>query len=376
MSGLDTIRITDVEAIYLRLPQIDARTDSSQDALIIRISTDVGITGYGEVDSCPLVVKAIVEAPSSHTLVTGLRDVLVGECPLDTTALWQKMYDRTIYYGRAGAVIHAMAGVDIALWDIKGKYLDQPIWRLLGGQHQRSLTAYASQLFGQTPEETAARAATAAAAGFTAVKFGWEPFGRDRDYDRALVAAAREGAGDKARLMVDAGLVWDAKTTIERCRMLSEYDVYFLEEPLQPGDLRGYRRVSAGADIRIAAGEEECTVDGFLRLFDEAHIDIAQIDVTRTGLTQAMQIAHAAQLRGIPCCNHSFTTDLNVAASAHFLTAIPNALMLEYSLAAGPIREGLTTERVLPVGGRLAAPNGPGLGVDLNPDCIAAFRVR
>ena len=117
------MKITDVEALYLRLPEIKARTDSSQDALLIRITTDAGIIGWGEVDGCPWVIKAIVEAPMSHTLVTGLRQILIGEDPMEITRLWQKMYQATLYYGREGAVIQAMAGIDLALWDIKGKAL-------------------------------------------------------------------------------------------------------------------------------------------------------------------------------------------------------------------------------------------------------------
>ena len=104
------MKITDVEAIYLRLPEIKARTDSSQDALIVKVTTDSGITGWGEVDGCPYVTKAIIDAPMSHTLVTGLRALLVGENPLDAGRLWRKMYEGTLYYGREGAVIQAMAG--------------------------------------------------------------------------------------------------------------------------------------------------------------------------------------------------------------------------------------------------------------------------
>ena len=107
------MRITEVEALYLRLPQIQVRTDSSQDALIVKVTTDAGIVGWGEVDGCPHVVKAIVEAPTSHTLVTGLRQLLVGEDPLETSRLWHKMYQGTLYYGREGAVIQAMAGARV-----------------------------------------------------------------------------------------------------------------------------------------------------------------------------------------------------------------------------------------------------------------------
>src|SRR3954453_2842705 len=155
------MKITNVEALYLRLPEIKARTDSSQDALLIRITTDAGIIGWGEVDGCPWVVKAIVEAPMSHTIVTGLRQLLVGEDPMEIERLWHKMYQATLYYGRNGAVIQAMAGIDLALWDVKGKALGQPVWRLLGGGYRDKLRFYASNMFQFTPQATADRAKAA-----------------------------------------------------------------------------------------------------------------------------------------------------------------------------------------------------------------------
>ena len=143
-----------------------ARTDSSRDALIIRVSTDAGVTGYGEVDSSPLVVKAIVEAPASHTIARGLRELLIGRDPLEVERLWHDMYEATLYVGRSGVVIHAMAGVDIALWDLKGKLLGLPVHNLLGGAHRTEIRAYASNMFQFTPEATADRAAAAVEAGY------------------------------------------------------------------------------------------------------------------------------------------------------------------------------------------------------------------
>ena len=304
-TGLN-VRITDVEAIYLRLPDFDeARTDSSRDALIIRVSTDAGVTGYGEVDSSPLVVKAIVESPASHTIARGLRELLIGRDPLEVERLWHDMYEATLYVGRSGVVIHAMAGVDIALWDLKGKLLGLPVHNLLGGAHRTEIRAYASNMFQLTPEATADRAAAAVAAGYTAVKFGWEPFGADPQSDEAFVRAIRQCVGDDVDIAIDAGLAWDTKTAIQRVRLLEQYRLLWLEEPLHPDNLRGYRRLTQAVDMPIAAGEEECTRDGFRRLMDEGGVDIVQVDVTRVGLTQAMLIAGDAQERGIPVANQA-----------------------------------------------------------------------
>jgi L-alanine-DL-glutamate epimerase-like enolase superfamily enzyme len=368
------IRITGVDAMYLRLPGFDeARTDSSRDALIVRISTDAGVTGYGEVDSSPLVVKAMIESPSSHTLARGLRDVLLGQDPLDVQRLWHEMYEATLYVGRAGVVIHAMAGIDLALWDLKGKVLGVPVHRLLGGAFRTEIRAYASNMFQFTPEATAERAASAVANGFTAMKFGWEPFGPDPVLDEALVRAIREEVGDDVELAIDAGLAWDAKTAIRRVAMLAPYRPLWLEEPLHPNDLRGYARLSESVDLPIAAGEEESTREGFRRLMDMGRIDIVQIDVTRVGLTQAMLIAGDAQERGLPVANHTFTTDLNAAASLQFLAAIPNALICEYCVEPGEISRNLVRNPIRLIDGKAQVPQEPGLGVELDEDVIGRF---
>jgi len=370
------MKITAVEALYLRLPEIQARTDSSQDALLIRIDTDAGITGWGEVDGCPWVVKAIIEAPMSHTLVTGLRALLIGEDPLETGRLWQKMYERTLYYGREGAVIQAMAGIDLALWDIKGKAFEQPVWKLLGGRHRDRLRVYASNMFQFTTEATADRVRKARDEGFTAAKFGWEPFGRDPKTDCAYLDAMRKAAGDGFDLMLDVGLVWDATTTIQRARLFEPYDLFWIEEPLPPDDLAGYGRVSRAISQRLAAGEEECTLRGFARLIDDGGIGLAQIDVTRCGLTQAMQIAAHAASRGLPVANHNFTTDINTAASLHFLAAAPNALVLEYCVEPSEISRRLIRNPIRLEEGHMRVPEEPGLGVEPDLGVIEKYLVR
>ena len=162
---ISDLKITGVEAIYLRLPQVKEQCDSGQDALIVRVTTDAGITGYGEVDSAPMAAKGAIEGPFSHTTATGLAHVLIGEDPFRTEYLWHKMYRANIYGGRRGIAIHAMSGIDLALWDIKGKALGLPVWKLLGGGFARSLRPYASSLFGATPAETGERARRFAAPG-------------------------------------------------------------------------------------------------------------------------------------------------------------------------------------------------------------------
>jgi len=370
------MKITEVEALYLRLPEIQARTDSSQDALIVKVSTDAGITGWGEVDGCPYVTRAIIEAPMSHTLVTGLRALLIGEDPLETARLWRKMYQGTLYYGREGAVIQTMAGIDLALWDIKGKALQQPVYKLLGGGFRKQVRVYASNMFQFTAEATAGRARKARDEGFTAVKFGWEPFGRDPKTDCAYLEAIRNAVGGEVDVMLDVGLIWDAKTTLQRARLFEPYNLAWIEEPLHPDDLQGYARVAAGTDVKIAAGEEECTVAGFTRLMDLGRIDVVQVDLTRCGLSQAIKIAALAEQRGLPVVNHNFTTDINVAASLHFLASVPNAFIMEYCVEPSEISRSLARNPIPIEDGHAAVPEEPGLGVEPDPAMIEKYLVR
>ncbi|MDX6749406.1 mandelate racemase/muconate lactonizing enzyme family protein [Geminicoccaceae bacterium 1502E] len=370
------MKITNVEALYLRLPSIEARTDSSQDALIVKVSTDAGITGWGEVDGCPAVAKAVIEAPYSHTLVTGLKSLLVGEDPLETGRLWRKMYQATLYYGRNGAVVQAMAGIDIALWDIKGKALAQPISTLLGGALRERMRVYSSNMFQFTVEATVERAKRAVDTGHTGVKFGWEPFGQDAATDCRYLEAIREAIGDETDLMLDVGLIWDAKTTIRRARLFEPFDLFWIEEPLHPDDYAGYGKVSAACTQHVAAGEEECSVSGFERLIDEGGIDVVQIDLTRCGFTQAMQIAAYAHSRGRKVCNHNFTTDINTAASLHFLCAIPNALVMEYCVEPSEISQRLAKEKVRIEEGWAYLPDAPGLGVEPDAGIIGKYLVK
>ena len=263
------------------------------------------------------------------------------------------------------------------LWDIKGKVLGVPVWRLLGGGFTRSLRPYASSLFGATPAETGERARQFAARGFTAVKFGWDPMGRDAATDLALVREARAGLGPDLDLMIDAGLVFDAKTAIQRARAFEPYNLFWFEEPLLPDDYLGYAKLSAASILRIAAGEEESERRSFLELMDVGKIDVVQVDLTRCGgLTEAMKIASLAADRGLSVVNHGFTTYLNVAAALHYLASIPNTLdLLEFVEEEGTTLRHHISSPVRVVDGRVAVPDVPGLGIEINEEGLQKYRV-
>lgn len=375
------MKITDVETIHLSLPDIAHECNGTQDALLVKIHTDEGLVGIGEVDSSPTVVRAIFDAPFSHTLACGLRQLLLGEDPLDIERLWEKMYRGTIYFGRRGPAIHAISGVDIALWDLLGKATGLPVYQLLGGAHRKRMRVYSSDLMPATPEEAYRRASELRDAGFTAFKFGWGPLGQNEAQDVALISAVRKAIGDEKELMIDIGLCWDAATAIARARRFAEFNLYWIEEPLPPDDITGYARLADAVDTRIAAGEELSTCWEFADLMDRGHIDVVQVDLSRAGgLTESHRIAHMAYMRNLPCIPHAYSTGVLLAASVHWVASMPGGTFVEYTVEESPLATalngtGLLKNPVRAVDGWIFVPEGPGLGIELDEEMVAQYRV-
>lgn len=369
------MKITRVEPIHLRLPDVNERCDGSQETLVVRVHTDAGIVGVGEVDSSSHVARAILEAPLSHKICRGLSLCVVGEDPFEIDRLTYRMLEGSLFYGRQGAAVQAMSGIEIALWDIVGKATGQPVYKLLGGGFRTKFQAYASILFGDTPDETGAIARKLAGAGYRAVKFGWGPMGDSEASDLAHVRAARGGLGPDVELMVDAGLCWDAATAIRRAHQFEAFDLTWLEEPLHPDDVAGYARLIQRSPIRIAAGEEVCDVGEFRTLMDTG-LDVVQVDVTRMGgLGRSKRVGWEAAERRRLCVNHSYKTGINLAASLHFIAALPNTHYLEYCVEQGALRQSLTKQTFPVVDGAVEVPQAPGLGIDLDEAVVDRYRV-
>jgi L-alanine-DL-glutamate epimerase-like enolase superfamily enzyme len=370
------MKITRVEAIPLRLPEINERCDGSQETLVVKVHTDAGLVGLGEVDSSALVAKAIIDAPLSHKICRGLAQCVLGEDPFEIEKLIHAMYEGSIFFGRQGAAIQAMSGVEIALWDLVGKATKRPVYQLLGGGFRKTFRAYASILFGDTPAETERIGRQLVEQGYRAVKFGWGPMGQSEESDIAHVRAARRGIGDRAELMIDAGLCYDTATAIRRARQFEEFRPTWFEEPLHPDNVEGYGKLSSQSPIRIAAGEEVCDVAEFRRLMDVGGIDVAQVDVTRVGgLSRSRRIGWDSAERHRLCVNHSYKTGVNIAASLHFVAALPNTHYFEYCVEQGALRQHLTRQAFPVKDGEISVPEEPGLGVDLNEEIVAKYRV-
>jgi len=363
------MKITEVICQIVRIPNVQTKTASSQDSVLVRVRTDNGLEGIGEADSSPEVVKAIIDAPFSHNIACGLRQVVVGANPLEHERLWQQMYRRTMYFGRTGVGITAMAAIDMALWDLKGKHFGEPIHRLLGGKQHPRIRAYASILFGNSGRETGDIARHWVGEGYTAVKFGWEPMGQTEKLDIELVAGAREGLGD-ATLLIDAGCVWDARTALRRAQAFSEFHAEWLEEPLREDDIDGYVWLRDRSPLPIAAGEGECGRESFRPLIDRRALDVYQVDLSRCGFTDAAFIRSRVEEIGARLCNHCYTSPITAAASLHWLATCRDAFLFEDCVDDSPLRHELTLERIQAEDGWMQVPDGAGLGVTVNEEFV------
>ena len=374
------MRITKVEAILLR-PKggIDTSIgDGSQDGVLVRVHTDEGITGLGEIDSSPSVAKAIIDAPPSHKICSGLAALLVGENPLEIGRLWQKMYRGSLYFGRRGAAIHAISGVEIALWDIAGKAAGKPVHALLGGARRKSIKAYASTLMPDTPDEAARVVEAQLKAGFKAVKLGWGPLGQSRDLDVALVAAARKAGGPDFDLMLDVGKGWtSAREGIDRARRMEEHNLYWIEEPFWPDDYAKYAALAAAVPTPIAGGEEETTLADFERLAEKGHVEVLQPDVTRAGgISECLRIADYAWRKGKRCVLHAWSTGIIKAATLHVLAAMDEAEYMEYCVQTTDLNQKLVAEKFPLKDGQVAIPDRPGLGIELDEAVLKQYAVQ
>jgi len=371
------MKITDIRTRFLRLPELEVSGDNLQDLLILTVHTDCDLTGIGEVHTNPLAARAILDYAGFHTSSRGLKEILVGENPLEIGRLWDRMYSLTQSYGRRGLLINVISGLDIALWDLLGKSLNAPIYRLLGSCRRVAVPAYASDLSPPTIEETIALAEKHVAAGFRAVKIGWGGLGGDLRDDVERVARVRAALGPTVDIMLDLGMPLRREQAVWLGRALADHGVCFLEEPLSPDDMDGWRELVAQSPTPIATGEKETTRFGFAELIDRGGLRIIQPDVARAGgITECLRIAAYAEARGVRVIPHCWSSDILLAATMHLITTLADCPFVEFNVMDQPLRTQLATAPLRPRNGIVSVPEGPGLGIELNEATIARYEVR
>lgn len=328
---------------------------SKRNWCFVKVYTDEGIVGIGEGSGWPRVVQTAIE---------DLRDIVVGENPMNIERIWQKMLVSTMGAGMTGTPgSGAINAIDMALWDIKGKALNTPVWNLLGGKVRDKIRAYGHA---GTPE----RALELKAQGLTAVKTG----GVNNTADK--VEAIRKAVGDEMDIMVDAhGPPWyTTKDAIIVGKSLEPYNLLFYEDPVPPDNVDALKRVQDNVDIPIAAGERHSHIWGVKRLIEEEIVDVIQPDTGRIGgISQMMKIAAMAEAHYISVAPHSGSLGpVAEYAAIHILAAIPNALILERVHDDVPVRYEITQPHLPTVDGYIEVPNLPGLGVDIDEDIVNA----
>jgi D-galactarolactone cycloisomerase len=361
------MRIEDVEVVnlYFEYPEgrgylyaggrVTARVTS-----LVLIHTDSGETGIGAAYSHPDLVRTIVEG--------NLRAHLIGEDPANIDAIWDKLYGLTRWYGRKGAAMTALSGVDIALWDLKGKAARAPVWKLLGAERGRAL-AYASGMFWHDDvtalEKEAARHRDR---GFHRAKMR---LGRSWDYDTEAFRAAVRGIGKDGIIHVDGSHRYEEETAVRFGALLAEHNAAWFEEPFPPEDLDRYVSLRRRLKTPLAAGENEFGVQGFRELIRAGAIDIVQADACRCGgiseLLRIAQIAAEAKLRVGP---HTWSDAVSLVANAHVVAALPHGLTVEIDQTGNPSIDELTGGLTIK-DGYLELGDGPGLGITLNKEALA-----
>jgi L-alanine-DL-glutamate epimerase-like enolase superfamily enzyme len=375
------MKITDIEVIELRVPGWTGNTfDGSYDNCVVLVHTDEGVTGLGEVDSVPSVIRAIIAAPRSHTHAMGLREVLIGHDPTDIGGLWERMYDATSYYGRRGAVIHAISAIDIALWDIGGKVRKLALAELLGGRRRDRVLAYGTVYpLGETADEVRRNIDRGLKLGLRAIKIVADPFWReDLDKTAGLIRAARQHVGPDIRLMVDAATAWSrAEEGLPLMPIFREHGFFWVEAPLPLDDLEGHARFQ-GFGVPIGGGDLGLTTRfEYETMFTEGKIDIAQPDVTMVGgITELMRVSALARGLGKRVVTHGYKSNITIAANLGFLAQHWADEPLEFSTSESPLRWELTDEKFpIDKDGMVAVPTVPGLGVSLNQQTVERYRV-
>ena len=380
--GGNAMRITAVEAIHLRAedPLIEL-FDGSYDDCVLVVHTDSGLTGVGETESMAPAIQAIVQGPSAHNHARALSAVLVGADPSDPVGLWREMFEATDYLGRRGLTMHAIGGLDLALWDLRGKIEGKPVHALIGGAKRDRVPAYGTIYpMARTPEEVRAQVEAGQARKLCNFKFAADPWWlEDISLTGGLLAAAREQAGDAAHLIVDAALSYrSAEEGLRLYPAYREVGIWFLEAPLPLDDVEGHLEMSRHG-LPLGVGDLGLThVREFIEMMDHGGASICQPDISQVGgFTGILQVAKAASARGKRVITHGYKTNIEIAANLHFLAAQPEEEPLEFSLSHSPLRWETTNEH-FPVedDGCVRIPQAPGLGVTLNMETVERYRFR
>lgn len=389
------MKITKIETFILKVPLGEKTFFSSQcafperNSLLVRIETDEGFYGWGEGGQYgpPEPVQAAIQYV--------LTPILLGKNPLDKDIIWHQMYNHTKDFGQKGTYIEAISAVDIALWDLCGKILDISVSQLMGGRQRDAVEMYATGCYYRGDQyldfQGSLKALKEEASGY--VDLGFKMLKMkvgllSVEEDAKRVEAVRHAVGKDIKLFVDCNHAYNANTAVRMGRVLAEQNIMFMEEPVLPEDVEGYRFVREKLDVAIAGGECEFTVYGFKHLISRGCLDIAQPDICCAGgLSEYLRIRALAQAYNVSVIPHAWGSGIALSVALQALASTPlephtanpvvcqNEPMIEYDRNFNPLRDELLIHNIGIQDGRVIVPDGPGLGVDVNMDVLAKYLV-
>lgn len=344
--------------------------------VLVEVECSDGTVGWGE---------CLGPARPNAAVVAAYAGWLIGQNPLETERHWATLYNALRDQGQRGLTVTALSGIDMALWDIKGKVLGQPVSVLLGARWRESVRAYATGSFKRDGvdrvSDNAQEMAQRRAEGFHACKI---KIGFGLAEDLAVIRAVREAIGSDMRLMIDANHGYTVTEAIRLGRAAADYDIDWFEEPVVPEQLAAYAQVRAGQPIPVAGGETWHTRWGHWQAIQAGAVDILQPDIAGCGgLSEAVKIASLAALHGVRIVPHVWGTGVHIAAALQFMAAMvpdpvrvnPIAPIMEFDRTHNPFRQAVLTRPIEAVDGVVAIPDGPGLGIEVNRDALAEFRM-
>jgi len=386
-----TSRIAKVEVLPIRMPADRTWFASGYDeTIVVRLTDEDGRTGFGDAYASIDAVGAFLTMPTTSMWSHNIPDLLVGQDPLETAHLWDRMYEGTLFPGRRGIAVHAISAVDIALHDLAARQIGVPVYKLLGGHRRPAITPYATIFPGlvgdrsmrQVMDAIGKQFDTAIAMGFRALKM--EVLFYEHVTDAQLVELIKEGRrmiGDDIILPIDFGYRWrnwhDAKWVIDR---IADCDIFFAEAPLQHDDLAGHARLAAACPVRIGGAEFAATRWETLEWLERGKVSVIQAGISRAGgFTELRRIADQAEYYGAEVVTLAWHTGITAAAARQFQVTAVNAPVIEYfppALFESPLRRELVSPEPQVVNGSIALPIEPGLGITLNEEIVRKYTVK
>ena len=374
------MRVAKVEAIPVSYPEPND-FNMFRHLCLAKITTDDGTVGWGE---------SITQFPEANfavkSIIEGMAELVVGRDPVHTESIWRSLKDRAWWYGyNGGLASYAVAAIDIALWDLKGKALGRSVLDLLGGSvHERLPAIASSHAHYESIPEMAEEASEWLSTGLQGMKVGFGKrgdarLGYEHDRDVQYVKAMREAIGDNKMLMLDMGISikWDVSTAVKRVRAFEEYGIRWIEEPLGAWDPEGYTTLRAKTETQIAYGEKECNLDGYERILATGTVDVVGVDPGRAeGITGFKKITDRIEAYGRQANAHAWSSAICSAASLAISFSSPACKLFEFKPLRNPMQHELVTEPFEHKDGWVYAPSGPGLGIEIVDEVVERFHSK